>query len=142
MLWEVSGLGNIPSFTFQPTNRAPVYTDFILLPDTIDATTDLTLPLTGISSATHIYVTINDGGNNSLIEGINIFSPGQSRLTPNTTVGSNSITIKSADLMTLSSTSTGNLIIMVSNTDVEVISGKKVAFTNNFFYLKNNFVIQ
>ncbi len=141
-IWEVSGLGNIPSFSFQPNNPAPKFTDFNGIPDTINSAYDITFPLTSLNNATHFSVILNDGASNIVSETINLLSPSQSRLTSNASLTPSSLNIQSVDLSSLSITNTGNLVLIASNIDYQVISGKKIAFTHAFFYLKNNFVIQ
>jgi hypothetical protein len=141
-IWEVSGLGSIPSFSFQPINPSPKYSDFNLLPNIINTSSDLSVPLSGISDATHVMVTLNDGNSNDLIESVNLASQSQSRLSGNASYSANTLQVQSVDMSSLTPSNKGNLLVIVSNTDIQIISGKRIAFTNTFLYLKNNLTYQ
>jgi hypothetical protein len=123
--WRIAGAHGIPSFTYVNTTTMPVYTGYASLPDSINHTQNLSIPLTGISNANVVSVSIID-------------SLGHSVFANNITTASIAASYTVANLSTLVPCTYGYLTVCVRNENPQAIAGKNFRFDNA--YQVTNFI--
>jgi hypothetical protein len=109
--WQVVGQNVIPSFTYTSNRIKAQYTNYNLLPDTINRSQGLTVHFT-ISNVDKINIYISDG-----LAQMGYIVP----------TGATSFTLSAAALAALNG-GNGNLQIMTTNYDVESVYGKTMRF--------------
>ena len=118
-VWQVLGQGVIPSFKYTSNNIKPQYTNYNLLPDTIDHTQNITLYF-NIINADNLEIYISDS-----LHTVNHYIP----------VGVTSYTFPATLLAALSS-GTGSIRIASTNLDIENVYGKPMRFMFEYNFQK------
>jgi hypothetical protein len=116
--WHVKGNNGIPSFDFTNTNGMPSYNGYALIPDSINHTQSITIPISGIINATHAIITINDGWGHSVNHEVNVTA--------------NSISFTSAELAAFQSNLYSYLYIVLYNENIQNFGGKRFNFQNQY----------
>jgi hypothetical protein len=119
--WKVVGNNGIPSFTYTCTSAFPVYAGYSSLPDSIDRSMSVTIPINGISGAGKTTVLLSSGS-----------SYQSATLNP----GSTSVTFSQSATSNLNTTSSGRVIVIMEKDDVKALSGKDFNFKTEYQFTK------
>jgi hypothetical protein len=111
--WVVNGANGIPTFTYTNNDPIPAFTGYASWPDTIYRNQNTTVQMTGITGADLITVNIMDG-----VTGISRSMP----------VTGTSVTFPISSLSTLTTTTSGTLMVLLDKSNVQNISGKSMNF--------------
>ena len=117
--WRVLGNNGIPSFTFTKNDGMAVYDNYNLLPDTIDHTLPLTLPI-HITNADDVIVILNMNGTGPI---------------DTLTSGATSAAFSVAQ-MSVGHTGIGSILIQNSNYYAENVYGKPMQFAFFLYFEK------
>jgi len=120
-IWNVNGLGNIPSFTFTVNNPIPSYIGYTSLPDTVHINQSITLPITGITGSDQTTITITDGSN------ANGHIVSQALLN-----SANSVTFSAYSLSNMSITSNAFINVHCIKNNVQNVYGIPMNFTTEY----------
>ena len=125
--WLVNGNATIPSFTYTCNTAKPVYNP-INLPATIDRTKDLVISMSGSSGYDQIEMSISD----NIYGSISVFAA----------ANATSITFVKDSLAKLSSTTTGDLNVVLIKYDPQLLGGKNFLFGTIYTYDKSPIILK
>jgi len=117
--WRIVGNNSIHSFNFTKNNGMAIYTGYNLLPDTIDHTQPITLPI-HIANADDVVVILNMNGTGP----IDTLKPGATSAAFSTTQ------------MSIGHTGMGSILIQNSNYYAENVYGKPMQFAFFLYFEK------
>lgn len=120
--WNVSGSGNVPSFSKTLTRPLPLFSGYSALPSSISKGSGVTIALgTAVSAADSVIVLIASS-NNAVIKSV--------------AGNAASVTFSATELSELSAGNQGSVSVSPYNITTETISSKKFYFVNESSYLK------
>jgi hypothetical protein len=117
LVWELSGIGSYPSFTATSYSAFPSYLKTNILPDVLNKSQTFEVNLLGISNAESIELVMFDGTFRTEMP--------YNRKVVGTT---ESISIPSADLNTISGTNGVTIILSLVSTEYKMLGGKRFKF--------------
>lgn len=119
-VWSVSGAAGVPAINYTYTAARPSYTGWAALQDTIKLSQTNVINLTGITGADEIVVTLY----------------GTATLQRNLPGNATSVTLTSADLSSMSTTTAGNIIVSCFKNTYQSFGGKDYKFKAGYELFK------
>ncbi len=121
--WSVSGANGIGTFSITNNFITPSATGYLALPDSISLSSGFTVTINNVSNASSASIFLSDGGTGFY--------------TANLQSGNNTLTITPANLSGVSTTTNGNLALLLSSKKAYTISSKDYQFNREFQFNKS-----
>lgn len=123
LTWNVSGNGNIQSFSKTITRPVPTFSGHSSLPSSISKAAGLSISLgSALYQADSVIVLLTSSNDNVVIKSV--------------AGNASSVSFSSAELSALSNSTTGSISISPYNITAETINNRKYYFVNESSYLK------
>jgi len=123
--WSINGMNGIGSFSYTTNAITPSCGDLSMLPDSISKSSTFTLAINNISNSSMGSLIIYDGTGSMNGYYSTILNQ-----------GNNTVTVTPANLSSLATTTSGNIIVVLSNKKGVYFSGKDYQFSREYQYFK------